>query len=334
MFDFRTIITNAWYKPQLSWYLYFLLPLELLYRAVIYLKLRFTKSESLPIPVIVVGNITVGGTGKTPLILWIFEHLQQQGLKAGIISRGYKGNPPCYPHLVSKNDNPYIAGDEPLMIARQNIPVVIDPNRPRAAKYLLDNFKLDAIISDDGLQHHHLARDLEICVIDAKRGLGNHHLLPCGPLRESANRLKKVDAVIYNNAHHQHFNMQIKAQYFVNIQTHQQISLADFTNKMQQQKINAIAGIGNPQRFFDTLQQLGLNIVPHVLEDHAVFTAATLNFTDDFPIIMTAKDAVKCSAFAKDNMWYLQVTAKPCANFISWFNQQITTFMKEKPYES
>jgi len=321
-------LVAIWYQPKLAWFLYPFLLLELLYRCIICLRRKFTKAQKIAVPVIVVGNITLGGTGKTPLILWLIEYLQKKGLKVGVISRGYKAKPPYLPYLVKAQDLPLIAGDEPLLIAKTGVPIVISPNRVQAAQFLLSQTKFDLIISDDGLQHYALERDLELVLIDAERSLGNGHCLPCGPLREPKARLNQVHAVIYNGAaqnSHQ-FTMQLEPQFFINLKTRQQVPLNYFGANAQ---IHAVAGIGNPERFFASLESLNLRPIFHPLPDHANFSANDFNFNDELPIIMTAKDAVKCYKFAHPKMWYLQVKTKPCAKFIAWFEAKLQEYINE-----
>lgn len=284
-----------------------------------------------PVPVIVVGNITVGGTGKTPLILWLIAFCRQKGLSVGVVSRGYGAKPPAFPWRVMADQQADQAGDEPLLIVkRTNVPLVIDPNRPNAVKELLATEKLDLILCDDGLQHYQLARDLELVMMDSVRGIGNGLCLPMGPLREPASRLKAVDAVLYNGAEHDTsdgFAMQLVPQYFVNVLTNEQQSLTYFDKTTL---LNAMAGIGNPERFFNSLQAIGYNIIPHVFGDHAIYDKHKLDFKNDLPVIMTEKDAVKCKAFANENWWYLKVDTAPSAAFVKWVEQKITELVQQK----
>ncbi len=278
-----------------------------------------------PVPVIVVGNITVGGTGKTPLILWLIEYCRSKGLSVGVVSRGYGAKPPQFPWRVTADQSAKACGDEPLLIVkRTGVPLVIDPVRVNAVKQLLSTEKIDIILCDDGLQHYKLARDVELVVIDAARGLGNGHCLPMGPLREPASRLSSVDAVIYNGAEsdsEQGFAMKLEPAQLINVLTGEQCR-AEFFKK--DQPVNAIAGIGNPQRFFKTLSSLGFNTIEHAFNDHAVYTQDSLTFDNDYPIIMTEKDAVKCQKIAQKNWWYLEVVTAPSEGFKNWFDQKIT----------
>jgi tetraacyldisaccharide 4'-kinase len=265
--------------------------------------------------VIVVGNITVGGTGKTPLVLYLLEQLQEQGFKPGVISRGYGGKSTVYPQLVTANSMAFAVGDEPLLLAkRSGCPVVVDPNRPRGARYLLENHDCNLIISDDGLQHYALARDIEMVVIDGKRRMGNGLCLPAGPLREPVSRLQSVDFVLVNGEAKTHeLAMQLKPLQWVNVaEPARTLPLSAFQGK----KVHAVAGIGNPQRFFETLQTLGCEASVQAFADHHRYVASDLAFADGLPVLMTEKDAVKCQAFAKQQHWYLQIAAELPSTFM------------------
>ncbi len=267
--------------------------------------------ERVAVPVIIVGNISAGGTGKTPLVLWLARFLQQQGRHPGIISRGY-GASRTDPRMVPVDGQPSEYGDEPCLLARRTgCPVWVGVNRAATARALLAaHAGIDIIISDDGLQHYGLARDLEIAVIDGTRGLGNGWPLPAGPLREPASRLATVDAVVVNgNAAGRYpgaFTMRLEGDEFRNLRNPQQVAHAAHFSK---QRVHAIAGIGNPQRFFDHLQRLGINCVAHPYPDHHVYTAQDVRFDDADPVVMTEKDAVKCTAFATGRHWALVVNA-------------------------
>lgn len=324
-------LLDAWYKghPALT----LLRPLEALYRRVVNAKrARFVAGEgeiyTAPVPVIVVGNITVGGTGKTPLILWMIEHCRQRGLRVGVVSRGYGAKPPSFPWRVRAEQAAAQAGDEPLLIVkRTGVPLMIDPNRAQAVRALLAEEPLDLILSDDGLQHYRLARSLELVLIDAARGLGNRRCLPAGPLREPVERLGSVDALLYNGAREDRsdgyaFTLQPTA--LINLQTGQHRPVDHFAPG---QAVHAVAGIGNPQRFFDTLEGLHWRPVPHAFADHAEFSAEALAFTPALPLVMTEKDAVKCATFAAPDWWYLTVEAVPSPAFASWFDSQLTRLL-------
>ncbi|QXI35070.1 tetraacyldisaccharide 4'-kinase [Pseudomonas promysalinigenes] len=317
----------AWYAghPALA----LLRPLEVLYRRVVMRKrARFLNGESpsyrAPVPVVVVGNITVGGTGKTPMILWLIEHCRRQDIKVGVVSRGYGAKPPHYPWRVSANQPAEQAGDEPLLIVqRTGVPLVIDPDRAGAVQALLASERLDLILCDDGMQHYRLARDLELVLIDAARGLGNGRCLPAGPLREPRERLQEADAVLYNGADGDRadgFAFQLQPTALVNLRSGERRGLDHFPPG---QRLHAVAGIGNPQRFFNTLLRLNWQPVPHPFADHAQFSAQSLAFSPALPLVMTEKDAVKCRAFAADDWWYLAVEAQPTPAFTAWFDSQL-----------
>ncbi|MBA5708339.1 tetraacyldisaccharide 4'-kinase [Pseudomonas fulva] len=317
----------AWYTghPALA----LLRPLEALYRWVVKRKRRRFLNDKRasyrpPVPVVVVGNITVGGTGKTPMILWLIEHCRQRGLRVGVVSRGYGAKPPQLPWRVTADQAAEQAGDEPLLIVqRTGVPLMIDPDRARAVQALLVSEPLDLILCDDGMQHYRLARDLELVLIDAARGLGNRRCLPAGPLREPVERLKAADAVLFNGAAQdsaEGFGFRLQPSALVNLRTGERRALDHFPAG---QRLHAVAGIGNPQRFFNTLQGLGWQPLPHPFADHAQFNARNLAFTPPLPLIMTEKDAVKCRSFAAENWWYLAVEAQPTPAFGTWFDLQL-----------
>ncbi|WP_137886935.1 tetraacyldisaccharide 4'-kinase [Pseudomonas sp. 2FE] len=324
-------LLDAWYRghPALS----LLRPLEWLYRAVVRRKRsQFLAGEGeiyqAPVPVVVVGNITVGGTGKTPLILCLIEHCRARGLKVGVVSRGYGAKPAQLPWRVRAEQSASEAGDEPLLIVqRSGVPLMIDPDRSRAVRALLAAEPLDLILCDDGLQHYRLARDLELVLIDAARGLGNRRCLPAGPLREPIERLQSVDALLYNGAPadvHGGYAFQLQPTALVNLVSGERYPLTHFPAG---QALHAVAGIGNPQRFFNTLEALHWRPIPHAFADHAQFGAEQLNFSPPQPVVMTEKDAVKCRAFAAADWWYLAVDAVPSPAFLAWFDAQLARLL-------
>ncbi|MBT8765207.1 tetraacyldisaccharide 4'-kinase [Metapseudomonas boanensis] len=332
--DFSDRLLDAWYKghPALA----LLGPLESLYRRVAERKrAAFLAGQAdtyrPPVPLVVVGNITVGGTGKTPLILWLIEHCRARGLRVGVVSRGYGAKPPQLPWRVTAEQGAEQVGDEPLLIVqRSGVPLVIDPDRSRAVRALLEVDKLDLILSDDGLQHYRLARDLELVLIDAARGLGNRRCLPAGPLREPAERLQSVDAVLCNGAafdSNDGYGMQLRPTALVNVRSGDRVGLGHF---LPEQAVHAVAGIGNPQRFFKTLEALNWRPIPHAFADHAVYSAEALNFTPHLPLLMTEKDAVKCRAFAAADWWYLAVDAVPSEAFVAWFDVQLARLLPNR----
>lgn len=281
------------------------------------------------LPVIVVGNISVGGTGKTPVTVWLIEALQQQGLRPGVVSRGYGGKAPEYPYPVSETDTASVVGDEPLMIhLRTGAPVVVDPDRCAAARKLAESGCVDVIISDDGLQHYALSRTVELVVIDGSRGVGNGCLLPMGPLRESVARLQSVDAVIVNGAYtgsgtgsskdvsadfsalnipaQTRFNMMLVAGEPVPLNTESQALLP----QALQSGVTAVAGIGNPQRFFHTLEQQGIAYRPQAFPDHHDYSELDLEPFETGFVLTTEKDAVKLRRFHRLKGAYLPVNAQ------------------------
>lgn len=264
-----------------------------------------------PVPVVVVGNISVGGTGKTPLTQTLCDWLRSEGWRPGIVSRGYGGRSDHYPLSVEPDTPACACGDEPLLLAQTTgCPVVVDPDRCRAVRHLLANHDCNLVISDDGLQHYALGRDIEIAVVDGERGLGNRALMPAGPLREPEERLQQVDFVVVNGGEWQYPGAQ-RMQLVAGALRR----LDGAPAELPPGPVHALAGIGNPRRFFNTLRELGYQPIEHPWPDHHQFSADELEFGDGLPLIMTAKDAVKCCAFAPDNRYYLPVSAQLPALF-------------------
>lgn len=303
---------NFWYtKSRIA---YLLLPFSLLFLLISSLRRLLFKSGILPsyrapVPVIVVGNLSVGGNGKTPVVIWLVQQLQQRGLSVGVISRGYSSQSKTYPLLVTADSDPVQAGDEPVLIAkRTNVPLCISPQRRQAIELLLRHYPCDVIISDDGLQHYQLQRDIEIIVMDAERGFGNGLLLPAGPLRELPSRLRHADLVIANGHPHQDCDvvMKLVPQYAINLLTREKRLLSEF------EQVSAIAGIGNPQRFFNMLRGLNIRLAEtQAFQDHQPYQAELLTkLAQNRPLFMTEKDAVKCMGFARPNWWYVPVEAE------------------------
>ncbi len=291
--------------------------LEPLYRSVTALHRVLCRSgllriEKLPVPVLVVGNITTGGTGKTPLVIALAEALAARGWMPGVVSRGYGGSQ-REAAVLGADPDPARFGDEPCLIRAHCAHVAVGRRRADAARLLLDA-GIDLIIADDGLQHHALARDVEICVLDGQRRLGNGRLLPAGPLRESPRRLGSCDWVVANggSAREGEIPMRLHGGKAVNCDDQQTRPLSDFAG----QTVHAVAGIGNPDRFFESLRQQGIEPVEHPFPDHHHYSAADLDFGDAAPILMTAKDAVKCSAFGLPRAWSVPVCANLPGEFL------------------
>ena len=278
------------------------------------------------VPVIVVGNLTAGGSGKTPLVLWIVELLKAHRWKPGIVSRGYggsmtaKGGEAREANIAS---DPAEVGDEPILLARRSgCPVWVSPERSAACRLLREKHpECDVIVTDDGLQHYALARDIEVCVVDG-RGFGNGFLLPAGPLREPPSRLRSVDAVVTHGAAGQDgYQMRLEGDNLVRILDARDIRPA---KSFAGQKVHAVAGIGDPKRFFLDLARFGIKPVPHPFADHHPFRAGDLDFGDDAPVVMTEKDAVKCRRLAKPNHWVFPVSASLDPAFERWLLEKLS----------
>jgi len=298
-----------------------LLPLAVLFAALTWLRrtaYRFgmLRVIGVPVPVLVVGNLSVGGTGKTPVVIWLARTLRAHGYTPGVVSRGYAGTSEL--SAVDATSLPELVGDEPVLIAqRTRCPVWVGRDRASAVDRLLSsNPEVDVVISDDGLQHYRLARDFEIAVIDAQRQFGNRLLLPAGPLREPVSRLRSVDAAVINGGEAAEisgrllspcaFAMRLDGDNFHNLRDRaRQAPAGHFANMT----LHAVAGIGNPERFFSHLRSLGLSFTPHAFPDHHAFTASELEFANADAVLMTEKDAIKCGHFARDIWWALPVDA-------------------------
>lgn len=303
-------LNALWYgNHPLRWVLW---PVSLVYRLVAGVRRgayqrRFLPVVELAVPVVVVGNISVGGTGKTPFIIWLAERLKQRGVRVGIVARGYRGGAESWPQWVSADSDPKVVGDEPVLLARRTgCPVVAGPDRVAAAELLLERSPVDVLLSDDGLQHYRLARRLEIAVVDGARGMGNGLCLPAGPLREPTDRLRDVDAIVVNGGVWGHagvFRAEAVVTRVQQIKGNAQRTLAAFRGR----PVHAVAGIGNPERFFDLLDAAGLDVIPHPLDDHADLTAEHLRFAQAGSVLVTEKDAVKCETLAHDDVWCVSV---------------------------
>lgn len=309
---------RIWYQGEpapLSWRL-----LARFYGAVSALRRQayrrgWLRSYTLEKPVVVVGNISVGGTGKTPLTVALVQALAARGLRAGVVSRGYGGSERG-PLLLNADSAAAQVGDEPLLIQRlSGAPVAIGRDRVAAARLLLDSAPLDVILADDGLQHYRLGRKVEICVIDGARRFGNRRLLPAGPLREPLSRLEGVDFRVCNGgvAHADEVALHLREDGVSRlVASGERVALEQFA----QQRVHAVAGIGNPQRFFDSLRACRIDVIPHAFPDHHLYTPQDLAFGDELPVLMTAKDAVKCRDFAQPQWWQVAVQAQLPPAFI------------------
>ena len=301
-------LQRVWYANAASGIV--LWPLGWLFGALVRLRSEayrrgWVRSFAVAKPVIVIGNLTVGGTGKTPLTLWLARQLSQRRLRAGIVLRGYGGSTRV-PRRVGAAAGVSDVGDEAVLLAsRSECPVVVGADRVAAARLL--DAEVDVILADDGLQHLRLRRDLEIVVIDGERRFGNRRLLPAGPLREPLARLESVDAVVVNGGVDGvgGFRMTLAGSEAVALVGRERRSLGSFAPG----PVHAVAAIGNPERFFALLRQQGLNFVPHPFSDHHAFERGDLEFGDALPVLMTEKDAVKCARFAKRQHWYVPVDA-------------------------
>jgi len=308
-------LQRQWFEQRrLPPALWLLAPLAGLYSVVAARNRRQTRPERMAVPVIVVGNITVGGAGKTPLTLWLAGQLKERGWRPGIVSRGYGGRG-ALPRPVAPDSAAVDVGDEPILLARRSgVPVWVGRDRVAAGNALLAAHPdVNVVLCDDGLQHYRLARDVELAVFDG-RGAGNGWRLPAGPLREPLSRLAAVDAVICNGAPDERlppalprFDMHLRAGEFYRLDDPQQRCSAD---DLAGRNLHALAGIGDPARFFRTLEGLGLTFSHHPFPDHHAYGAADLAFAKDGVLLMTEKDAVKCAGLTAGETWVLPVEAK------------------------
>lgn len=320
------LINKLWYgsMPLVQWLLY---PFSCIYQLVITLRRGYLERVcqiNYPVPVIIIGNITVGGVGKTPLVIELAQKLKDKGLRVGIVSRGYGAQIKQTPYKIQLDDEASLVGDEPLLLAQKTqCPVVIAPQRTRAIDYLLTHHQCQVILSDDGLQHYKMGRAIEIAVIDGTRGLGNGFCLPAGPLRESAARLKQVDFIIVNEGRWDNaYSMRLVPQPIMQFNTLKSIEPASLN-----QTVAAVAGIGNPQRFYSTLSQLGIKFIPYSYPDHYQYKSKDLKYGES-AVIMTEKDAMKCRSFATEEMYFLPVKAVLDDAFWDalWSHQQLQGF--------
>lgn len=314
-------------RGLLAWLLW---PVSLAFRLAVAIRrvlyqLRLMKSEHPGVPVIVVGNLTVGGSGKTPLVIWIAEHLKKKGWTPGIVSRGY-GAPIANPRAATIADDAAEVGDEPIVLSRRSgCPVWVGAERIAVCRALrAAHPDVDVLILDDGLQHYALRRDIEIAVVDS-RGFGNGFLLPAGPLREPRSRLRSVDAVVSHSASTPGYSMKLQGDVL-----HRMTDAADRrpASAFAGQRVHAVAGIGEPNRFFLHLGKLGIKVLPHPFPDHHAFKPEDLDFRDEVAVLMTEKDAVKLRRAARPNWWVLPVTAEVDAAFGDWLTGRLDGFRR------
>lgn len=332
----KKYLQKAWLK-QSAW-LKILRPLSALFTWIVALRRQYyanqQRSGKPAVPVVVVGNINLGGTGKTPIVLALIDKMQQMGYRPGVVSRGYGSAPGVRPLHVTAGLSAREVGDEPRLLADAGqVPVVIDPVRVNAIRYLLHNLdqeRCDVVISDDGLQHYAMQRDIEIAVIDGVKGLGNARLLPEGPLREPVSRLEDVDYILQNGGvvplHPRAyiFNLVPCRVYTLDQQT--SVAIEDWIEQVARTRVHAVAGIGHPPRFFETLRAMSVDVIEHSFADHYVYSAADLHFNDGLPLIMTEKDAVKCRSLRIVNAWVLRVSAHLPEQFVTDFMQRLAQF--------
>jgi tetraacyldisaccharide 4'-kinase len=319
-----------WYRRSaLAWLLWpasLVFGFLVLFRKTLY-RVRLLKSVHPGIPVIVVGNLVAGGSGKTPLVLWIAEFLKSKGWSPAIVSRGFGARLEA-PRAATVVSGATEVGDEPVLLARRSgCPVWVGPDRVRVIEVLrAQHPEVDVVILDDGLQHYRLRRDLEIAVVDA-RGFGNGFLLPAGPLRESPSRLRSVGTVVSHESSITGYSMKLDGETLHRMtDARERCSVRDFAG----QKVHAVAGIGHPNRFFLHLARLGLKPVPHPFPDHHPFRAADLEFGDEAPVLLTEKDAVKLRHAARPNWWVLPVTARLDPAFGDWLLGKVNEWRRPK----
>ncbi len=312
-------VERHWYHHSMSMWTLVLLPFSWIFYCIVkgrqfLYQARIKKTFRFQVPIVVIGNITVGGTGKTPLAIWLVNFLKEYGFRPGIVSRGFGGKVQRNPRIVNENADPKEVGDEAILLARRSqCPVVIGVNRVAAVQELLKNYHCNIVVSDDGLQHYSLGRDIEIAVIDGTRNFGNGKLLPAGPLRETLSRLERVDFVVTQGAvANDKYALHLQGDCLVSVKNNNETRMLE---KFRYQKVHAVAAIGHPQRFFSMLREQGLDVIEHIFSDHYLYRKEDIFFPDGLPVIMTEKDAVKCQQFADERHWYLSVDAKVSAGF-------------------
>src|SRR3989344_427071 len=313
-------LEDIWYSRAGFW-AYLLWPVSLVYQSIIFFRRKayqwgWLKTIRFPVPVVVVGNITVGGTGETPLIIFLAKYLKERGFQPGIVSRGYGGRALPGPKAVTPTSDPKQVGDEPVLIARHTgCPLRVGPDRVACVQQLLQETDCNLILSDDGLQHYALGRDLEIVVMDGERGVGNGFCLPAGPLRESRERLKSIDMCVVNGGVEtsQAFAMMLEPVGLFSVGGDVPVDPSSLSSPT----VYAVAGIGHPQRFYDTLLGMGFAVVPHSFPDHHRFQPEDLRWPEAETVIMTEKDAVKCTQWVDYRFKYLKVEARLSESFLA-----------------
>ena len=329
---------RVWYEGGTGYWV--LLPLSALYWLIIKLRRLLyrsgvLRSKNVGVPVIIVGNITAGGTGKTPVSVWLARSLAERGFRPGIVSRGYGGSKSSSPMRVDAASDPSVVGDEPVLLAKRSAcPIAVDRDRVRAAEMLVED-GVDLIISDDGLQHYRLKRSYEICVIDGARWLGNRFVLPAGPLRETAHRLSGVDQILVNGRLRDECETAkeqnaIEFELVASEVCRLNASLTRPIERFANMTVHGVAAIGNPARFFDLLRAQGMQVIEHAFPDHAIISSDSLNFDDDFNILMTEKDAVKMGRALSDRFWYVPVELDMDPVLAGPWLEQIESRMKDE----
>ncbi len=322
-------LLNNWYATDKAPNV-MLRALEPVYRCLAALRRRLTRPGTLQRPVIIVGNLTTGGSGKTPLVIALCRLLQQNGVIPGVISRGY-GRSDTANRRVTAHDDAAVVGDEPLLILRRTGAAVAVASKRIEAAALLEGEDIDVLIADDGLQHYQLPRSIEICVIDGQRRFGNGHLLPAGPLRESQQRLEQVDFLVCNGGQPEDGEhlMMLKGTTLTSLADGQQASLIDWVGR----KVDAIAAIGHPQRFFAMLRGAGIEVNGKEYPDHYRYGLNDFGNRSTRALVMTEKDAVKCSGFGLHDAWYLSVDAELPDEFCNAFLQKVDNILHAKNSE-
>lgn len=337
----NALLQRLWYGPPhpLAW---LLAPLGWLYCAIAWTRAALWRrrwrqppeaADRLTAPVIVVGNLTVGGTGKTPLVLWLAEHLRGRGWSPGILTRGYGGHGQSQPRPVPIDGDPRVHGDEPILLAsRSGCPVMAGADRIAAARRLIEDFGCNLLLADDGLQHYRLRRDLEILLVDGRRGFGNGRCLPAGPLREPVSRARQADILVTNGGGgDSRPNMALRPQRAIKLSDARQTrALAQFVGI----PVNAVAGIGHPEQFFALLEYNGLRITRLPYPDHHAFSREDAGHWPPGPVLMTEKDAVKCRAIADARCWFLPVTAVPNQAFLQALEPRLAGLEQNRPRPS